>query len=75
MHFKRASRSTQKIDQSTHTDCSTPDPQTWTEEQLIVWLKEHRNTQPSGKETREELLAMVESALHTPEAGVGGWRD
>lgn len=55
--------------------CS-PDPQTWSEEQLITWLRHHhQSTQPSGKETREELLAMVESAMHTPEAGVGGWKD
>jgi len=41
------------------------DPQKWTEEQLEAWAKLH-NLQTSGKETREELLAMVESKLNEP---------
>jgi len=43
------------------------DPQKWTEEQLLVWVKLH-NVQISGSETREELLAMVESKLNEPKA-------
>lgn len=41
------------------------DPQKWTEEQLLAWAKIH-GVQTTGNETREELLAMVESKMNEP---------
>ncbi|KAM0721679.1 hypothetical protein Q7P37_002604 [Cladosporium fusiforme] len=43
------------------------DPQTWSEEDLRLWLNS-RDLQCTGKETREELLARVEANMRAPRA-------
>ncbi|KAF2725628.1 hypothetical protein K431DRAFT_336130 [Polychaeton citri CBS 116435] len=41
------------------------DPQEWTDDELLRWLR-NRNLYPTGKETRDELLARVEANLRAP---------
>ncbi|KAI9728494.1 MAG: hypothetical protein M1828_003896 [Chrysothrix sp. TS-e1954] len=41
------------------------DPTSWTDDELRRWLR-NRNLLPTGKETREELLARVEANMRAP---------